>query len=267
MRWATVLFAGAAAGLLTVIFVYQAVYVLIASHGLVTGGDLNRERLDLLVRTVGVWGALVFFGVSVTVAAYLVTRGTGELSVAHGVTVGLLAAFVQQTIIHLTAPPVRPGEALTLVALGLIGGWVGAREGRRAAAKQESAYRASRDVASADNAREVAAAVGRHMADGETEGIAIWRNRDPGRAELLASWAPRGRSGAPPGTGRGGEPSDEVLETSRRQAWTVTSVPTSGGRTGCVLLVPLAAGSRRVGVLAVAFPRRARLYRGRSGST
>ena len=105
-----------------------------------------------MVGLVGNWGARLFFFLVVVAAASWVVRRAGDLAVAHGISVGVSAALVQQGLIYLLTPSVELGEFSAYLVLGVLGGWLGAIEGRSALDDREGVYRASRDIGTARSA-------------------------------------------------------------------------------------------------------------------
>lgn len=265
LRWALILPMGIALGVLTITFVYLAVYAFVVSQGLLPGDGVSPERLETFARVVGVWGARAFFLATVAVAASVVARRAGELATAHGVGVGITAALSQQGLVYATAPPVELKEFAAYLVLGITGGCLGAAEARSALATQEGVYRASRDIAAARDAAGIAAAIGQNLGGPGLSGLMLWRNTARDSLEQtflpLASWPATNKEDASVLESEFGGRIAKELEHKRYMV--VGSARGAFGRTRSqTLLIPLiASGDRRVGLLSVTFRDGRRLSR------
>lgn len=132
--------------------------------------------------------------------ALWVTRKVNEMPILNGVLVGLVAAALDQVIIHFLYPPVSLAEMSTYFTLGVAGGWLGGIEGRKVLAGQEALYRASRRIATTRDPHVVAKAIGECLGKPDANGVTLWRIASEGdhfrgsfshTFDLLASWTLR----------------------------------------------------------------------------
>lgn len=276
LRWGLILSAGLAAGFLTITFIFLAVYafVVFCRRLLKIEVEPGGELLDAVAGIIGGVGAWAFFLLAAAFAASLVARRAGEALSGHGVATGVAAALAQQGLVYLMAPPVQAGDFATFLALGAVGGRLGAAEARRALADQEDVVRASRDIAASADAGEIAAAIGKNLGGPGMHRLTLWRcpqeGGTPGTLASLASWPRMAAEGRGPNAvlGPDGDPGEQAAAEIEATGWAVVSSANSprqegglfGRGVGRTLLVALdAPGGRRVGLLSVSFREETRL--------
>lgn len=175
LRWIRIFSAGAAIALSTFAFIYLAVYAYVVSYPAFGQGEIGTEQLENLVSFVGVWGARAFFLVTVVLGSSWVARSADEAIFWHGILIGLVAAIVNQMVIHFLYPPVELFELLAYAVFGVVGGALGGFEGKRSIAGKEALYRASRQITTAREPNEILAAIGEHIGGIETKSLVLWR--------------------------------------------------------------------------------------------
>lgn len=277
-RWFRVFLGGTIAGVLPLAFVYLAVFLYVVLAPLTRHGEPGREQLGHVVDFVGGWGALAFFLAITFLVAFRIARGTEERAVVLGTVVGLVAAFVDQTIASIVDPPVTPEGVASYVCLGLAGGYFGGLASR--ATLSGGVYRVSRKIGKAKDASTIASAIGENLGAAGVEGVAVWRQDDPtdravpsdardsgSRTVLWGSWGADGRDGWPRGLDPG-QAGEEMLAAPEERSWaTVQRRHLSPGEKKSweqmgirsALLVPLVVpGEAWRGLLMVAFRKRLR---------
>ena len=194
MRWVLVVGAGVAA--LTFALMYLTINVYAAVLSILSRGDVDRAALDRFAGIMAVWGLPALYWLLITGAVAWLVRSLGAATARQGVVAGLVSAAGLQVIGLAFGPPLLR-ELIVYPLLGVAGGWLGSVLGKAALAEREALYRASRAVAAAANAREIAAAIGENLADTEVEQLSLWSIASPPDAEgpltleLLASRAPQ----------------------------------------------------------------------------
>jgi len=258
VRWRLVLPAGVSAGLLSYVFSVFLIS-LYAATGAIAGAlgaprQPDAERFGLLVAD---YGMPLLFVLLVVPAALVVGRRTGGAGPLHGALAGLAAAATHQVVGLLFGPP-DPNELLIYPALGLGGGLLGGARGRAARSGEQALRDANRALAAARSARQVAAALGEHLAGLGVTSLCLWSCTGEGPARLLAEWAPGGSAGGPPL-----DPSALPERPPAPLRVPVSSLPPGerspleGRGVGSVLVVPLSPpGGGFRGLLTVASRRR-----------
>jgi signal transduction histidine kinase len=276
VRWRWVLIVGAGAAALTFALMYLTINVYAAVLSILSRGDVDWAALDRFAGIMAVWGLPALYWLLITGAAAWLVRSLGAATARQGVVAGLVSAAGLQVIGLAFGPPLLR-ELVLYPLLGAAGGWLGSVLGKAALDGRDALYRASRAVAAATNAREIADAIGENLADTEVEQLSLWSISTPGDAEgqltleLLASRATQAAIW----------PSDRRLDAARlpalsglrrqssrfvrrrelpppeRGAWRQQGIRSA-------LLVPLASpGDGPDGLLVVASPRRWRFTRGK----
>jgi signal transduction histidine kinase len=283
LRWLRILLAGAVVALLTLTFIYLAIYAYVVFYPVSGQADVESEHLGKVADFVSGWGARLFFLAATALVASWVARRADDLAIVDGVLTGLLAATVLQMLVLFFYPPVRPSELLIYVGLGVAGGWLGGVEGRSPLAA--GVYRASREIGRAGDPASVVAAIGEHLSESGAHSVSLWR-------------AASGKDGS------GGATADEMAQSfvpwvswpaSAEDAWSpgarleVSEVPVLShlaGRSSMVLPIKelppaarptawerqgvrqvlvaqlVAPGDKQVGLLTVMFRKRRRLSKG-----
>jgi len=283
LRWPRILFAGAVVALLTVTFIYLAVYTYVVVYATFARGDVESEHLGGAADFVSGWGARLFFLAATSLVASWVARKVDDLAIMHGILTGFIAATAMQMLVLLFYPPITPSELSIYLGLGIAGGWLGGVEGRSVLAT--GVYRASREIGRAGDPATVVAAIGEHLSESGAHGVSLWRvapGNDASRSAtageaaqsfvLWVSWAASAEVAWPHGA-RLDASGVSLLSRLAERSWTVLRTeelppaarPAFWERQGIrqVLVAQLVApGEKQVGLLMVAFRKRRRLSRG-----
>jgi signal transduction histidine kinase len=276
-QWGWVLPAGAAVAAVSFGLMFFMVTLCAAILRILSGGELDRARLDSFADFMAVWGLPALYALLTAGAAAWLARRAVDPTPWQGLMVGLVSAGCLQ-VIGLAFGPPMVREVIVYTLLGATGGWVGTVAARTALAGREAFYRASRDIGAATNPSEVVAAVGKHLAAQENERVSVWRISpragEDGSIELerLGSWAPLAAKPWPPGERLDATRMPALAGLRRRSSLVIREkeLPPSErvewGRQGLrsCLLVPLGApGDGPDGLLVVASAKRRAYPRGR----
>lgn len=246
-----------------VMFVMVDVYLTIVT--IFSRGDVDQAQVQVFANFVSLWMLPVLFLLLTTGPTAWMARRFGIRSLRFGILVGLISAGGFQLIGLLFSPP-KTYELIVYPLCGVAGGLLGIFLGRISIAGREALYRASRDMAAASSADEIASAIGRHLADSNVAQVSLWsvasRVKDEVlKLDLVGSWNARGEGLWPSGARLDAERMPAFVgmrqQTPRvvrgreipaeeRASWERRGV-------GAVLLVPLgASGEGPDGLLAVA---------------
>ena len=280
LRWLRIFLTGALVALLTLTFIYLAIYAYVVFYPTSGQGDVASEHLGKAADFVSGWGARLFFLAATSLVASWVARRADDLAIVHGVLTGLLAATILQMLVLFFYPPVKPGELLIYVGLGIAGGWLGGVEGRSPLAA--GVYRASREIGRAGDPATVVAAIGEHLGESGAHSVSLWRAASGKDGSGSATAGEGAQSFVPwvswPASAEEAWPPDARLEASEvpvlshlagRSSMVLpikelppAARPTAWERQGVrqVLIAQLVApGDKQVGLLTVAFRKRRRL--------
>ena len=270
MRWRRTLLLGAGAAVLTVALVYLLVnsYAIVLS--LLFGDGMSENEVgrelaglaELLILSLPALYLLFTVG-----AAALLARA--QVPAWHGVLLGLFSA-AGVLLLGLAFGPPDARELLVYPPLGVAGGWFGVVLGRFVLAGREPLYHASKAIGAAESPREVADAIGEHLAAPDEERVTLWRiaPRDadgPLKLERLGSWAPRGTAAWPPGERLGADRIPALSGLRRQSSRVIGEADLPPAERGAwaelgvrrALLVPLSAsGGGPDGLLVVASRKR-----------
>ena len=272
VRWRLAFALGAGVAVAAVALTYLLVNLYATGLSVLSGGGVSREalgrELDRFAAFMAAWGLPVLYLVLTAGAAAVLTRVSGATNALQGILLGLVSAAGIQ-LIGRAFGPFAAWELVVYPLLGVVGGWLGVALSRGALERQEALYRASRALEAVDAPRDVAAAIGEHLAR-PVERVTIWRmssDAGDGKAlglERLGSHAPPGVTAWPAGlrldSGRvpalaglrrhsHGVVREEDLPEAERGAW-------RGFGIGSALLVPLGASGGSDGLLVVSSPGR-----------
>lgn len=261
--WTLVVGAGIAFLMYMLMFAIADVYLTVVSIS--ARGQVKDTVIQPFARFAAIWLWPPLYLILTTGVAAWMTRWFGTVSRWQGISVGLVSAAGWNAIGWAFAPP-KTYELIVYPLCGVAGGLLGIFLGRISIAGREALYRASRDVAAASSADEVASAVGRHLADSNVVQVSLWSVASRVKDEILSldltgSWSTRAEglwsSAARLDTERM-PPLDAMrqqtprvvrkreMPAKERKIWEQRGV-------GAVLLVPLgASGEGPDGLLAVA---------------
>lgn len=191
------------AGTVVAVLTYQIGLLLVSFYVDSVGFLENRGWVDVgpdhyvrFGRFVGLWGMPALYLALTVAAALWVGRRVGPAAPLHGALIGAVSVVVSQLIGLFFGPPVL-WELLVYPVLGLAGGLLGGFRGWAVRAGEEALYETSRAVGAARNPREIAAAVGEHLAGSEVNGVSLWEaarpEEDPRAFFLAGFWSPAGR--------------------------------------------------------------------------
>ncbi len=264
-RWWWMLVAGAGIAFLTFVVMFVMVDVYLTVITMLSRGEVDQSQVQVFANFVSLWVLPVLFLLLTMGPTAWMARRFGIRSLVFGILVGLISAGVLQLIGLLFSPP-KPHELIVYPLCGVAGGLLGIFLGRISIAGREALYRASRDVAAASSADEVASAIGRHLADSNVEQVSLWsvvsRVKDEVlNLDLTGSWSPRPESLWSPDARLDAERMPALVSmrqqvprvVRKREMPSKERVDWGRRGVGAVLLVPLgASGEGPDGLLAVA---------------
>lgn len=264
-RWWWTFVAGTGIAFLTFVVMFVMVDVYLTVVTMFSQGEVDQAQVQVFASFVSFWVLPVLFLLLTVGPTAWMARRFGIRSLGFGILVGLISAGGLQLIGLLFSPP-KTHELIVYPLCGMAGGLLGIFLGRISIAGREALYRASRDVADASSADEVASAIGRYLADSNVEQISLWsvasRVEDEVlRLDLTGSWSTRTERLWPPDARLDAERMP-ALAGMRQQAPRVVRKREMPAKeranwerrgVGAVLLVPLgASGEGPDGLLAVA---------------
>jgi signal transduction histidine kinase len=279
LGWPRILLAGVGAGVFP-FALYLLVYAYSVFYPAVKRGESSSEQLAQTAAYMGGSLAQGLFLATTILAAWWVAQRTRATVSLHGTLVGLVAAIVNQLTIYYSYTsetayfyqPVTLAGLSVYVTFGITGGWLGGSLASAPLAGE--VYAATRRIGAAEDADEIAAAIGTHLGGSEARDVTLWRatswgNRaenSPDEYERWGLWTAheedgsslesnlRDRPGLPGLAHLDARPSSLVRSTSlpasQRAAWERRGIRSA-------LFVPLIApGERRVALLAATFRKR-----------
>jgi signal transduction histidine kinase len=173
VQWRWVLVVGAGVAALTFALMYLTINFYAAGLSVLSRGDVDRAALDRFADIMAVWGLPALYLLLITGAAAWLVRSASLAATRQGVLAGLVSAAGLQIIGLAFGPPLLR-EVILYPLLGVAGGWLGSIIGAASLAGREALYQASRDVAAATNAQEIAAAIAEQLTDTEVEQLTLW---------------------------------------------------------------------------------------------
>lgn len=158
--------------------------------------ELAPERVNRWAAIVGIWLKPALYLLLATGAVAWTVRRFGTTNVWQGLCIGLLSVC-GVLVIDLGFAPATTREMIVFPILALVSGILGSFLGRISLAGREALYRASRDVGSARDPGEIAAAIGRNLARPDVEQVSLWtvtsRVEDAAlKLDLVGAWSARG---------------------------------------------------------------------------
>lgn len=272
MRWRLVLALGAGVAVVAFALLYLLVNLYATGLSVLSGGEMGREELGRelgrFADFMAAWGLPAMYLLLTAGTAALLTRASGATNRLQGILLGLVSAVGIQ-LLGRAFGPFDAWELALYPLLGMVGGWLGVALSRGALDRQEALYRASRALEAVEAPRDVAAAVGEHLA-GPGERVTLWRMSSGDEGEEALGLERIGFSSAP-GTvawpaglrldaervpaladlrrHSHGVVREEDLPHAEREAW-------NGLGVGSALLVPLGASGGPDGLLVVSSPGR-----------
>lgn len=279
LGWSRILLAGVAVGVFP-FALYLMMYAYSVYYPAVKRGGSSSEQLAQTTAYMGGWLAQGLFLIATILAAWWVAQGTKEKASLHGTFVGLVAVIVNQLAIYYSYTsetsyfyqPVTLAGLSVYMTLGIAGGWLGGSLASAPLAGE--VYAATRRIGAAEDANEIAAAIGKHLGGSEAQDVALWRAEAPGNRagnspeeyELWGAWTAHEADGSSlennlhdqlrlPGLARfDARPSILVrsasLPAAERSAWEHRGIRS-------VLFIPLIApGNVGIGLLTATFRKR-----------
>ncbi|HEX2729314.1 MAG TPA: hypothetical protein VHM16_06130, partial [Rubrobacteraceae bacterium] len=172
-RWWWMLVAGAGIAFLMYMLMFALADVYLTVVSISARGQVKDTVIQPFARFAAIWLWPPLYLTLVTGVTAWMTRWFGTVSRWQGISVGLVSAVGWNAIGWAFAPP-ETYELIVYPLCGMAGGLLGIFLGRISIAGREALYRASRDVAAASSADEVASAIWRHLADSNVEQVSLW---------------------------------------------------------------------------------------------
>lgn len=279
LGWSRIVLASVAVGVFP-FALHLMVYAYSVYYPALKRSDSSSEQLAQTATYTSGWFAQGLFLAATILAAWWVAQGIKEKASLHGTLVGFVAAIVSQLTIYYSYTsetsyfyqPVTLAGLSVYVTIGIAGGWLGGSLASVPLAGE--VYAATRRISAAEDASEIAAAIGKHLGGSEAQDVTLWRVEAPGNRagnspeeyELWGSWTANEADGSSlennlrdqlglPGLARfGARPSILVRSTSlpasARSAWEHRGIRS-------VLFIPLIApGDVGIGLLTATFRKR-----------
>lgn len=173
--WCRCVSAGLAASFATIAFVYVSVLFYVVAAPVLGVFGVSEMTPESFAAFAGAWGALTFFGVSVTWCAYRVARnGVIRKTFTHGLVVSLAATLGVWLIYLFIIPPLRLREAILYLLLGLICAVTGGLLAQTAIARRAATYTVTRRIRNAESLDAIVIAIGEGLRRDWIAGVAIW---------------------------------------------------------------------------------------------
>lgn len=201
--WYRCVFAGLIVSFATVAFIYVSVLSYVIAAPVLGTLGMSERTSESFAAFIGVWGALVFFGVSVVWGAYRVARRTViRKAFTHGLVVGFTATLGVWLIFLFIIPPLRLREAMLYLFLGLICAAMGGFLGQTNVARQAATYAVTRRIRKAGTLEDIVTAIGEGPWTDWISSVTIWSfvnssvelsafDNIPANRENLVSWTSR----------------------------------------------------------------------------